>query len=464
MRNSLLEIVQVELQAWNGIVQFDSQQITSIEGIKTLDKSAISFPHDQLISAILKVCLSYDPVSQEVKTTVRFKANKQFPENMLRFKRIKDNSIWTCSESNAYWSTELVSLTEGRLLDASTLNWEEGESFIDDNSCWQLKLRPAKVRIFVPGIREDLPGWLEINKIEATKGCYIACYSDYYFDVLTWGKEYCDGFSQLSAAGMPPQWSLFKLDSVNKSHPCIDELKTRFCVHFAHGRRHKIRSRKYIFQICPPEIIAEGSGLEERLIMKVDGMQGVILNKNENNRYPIPENAPVDVPLMFELVSGQFVCRLTLVLEEPHLIHEYTLCPRDEFGNPAEKGFRFLIAGAHVFDDTGAIPPYPAQLPTYLANKIIFVGMKAGQISEWPDEMLPYDWDPVWGITKIRRDKWRVHYVGISAELILPGKQNRMNHKWKKWKRVILKNNVEIPNIKGLLQLWKAYVREAASL
>jgi hypothetical protein len=70
LRNSLLEIVQEELQILDGIVP--------------ILENYINHP-PQYAHAMLKICIEYEAILQKLKTTVRFKSNYQFPDEGFHF-------------------------------------------------------------------------------------------------------------------------------------------------------------------------------------------------------------------------------------------------------------------------------------------------------------------------------------------------------------------------------------------
>ena len=106
-------------------------------------------------------------------------------------------------------------------------------------------------------------------------------------------------------------------------------------------------------------------------------------------------------------------------------------------------------------------------LPYHLSKRIIFIGRRPGQISEWPNEGFPQDWEPVWALAFKKRNQWAAHFCGtaedakIDTELGHPLNDKKKLKLWRKalWINQKVTNGPEIGQLK---RVWKKYV-EAAS-
>ncbi|MEW6697568.1 MAG: hypothetical protein AB1341_09515 [Bacillota bacterium] len=445
-KKTLIGMLQEELQSWDGTVNAQIINQESSTGVYTQ----------------LKVCINYYALSETVKSTVRFKSNYQFPEEDIQFIRKRDDSIWLCRESTPMWSSVLQSTGDHKQLDASSLDWISGEVFMDETMGWKATLKPSRIKVFVEGKREKLPGWIEVSKVE-TRTCYlIACHKELYQSIYDWGNEHCEEFRVINALGLPQQWVLFKTSSIKESHPNLDILKlpTTMTARFIGGLKIG-RGNKY-YSFSPPSIMIEGSDGNEKLLLNGNQIEAV-----DEGLWQIPEGLNISEPLIIEIAkNNEVVIRRTIVLENISLQNDYEPPARNRFGViTAEKPLDIAVAGAVVTGEgVNSIPPYPAEVPTYLSNRIIFLGKEPGQINEWPADGVPVSWKPVWAVAKVGRDKWKAYFVGTQNELNPPERLHKNLHGWKKWKRVFIQSTIENCRIRSLAELWRTYKRKAKTL
>lgn len=447
LRNALLELVLDELREWDGVApdlgKGDTQQTQRAHGV-------------------VKICLEYDPLSQFMKTKVRFKSNRQFPEEEFQFRKVGTDSIWICRESSSpSWTTPFTAQENNKPLDATSLDWDKGELFIDETTGWNVKLRPAEVRVFVPGAREGIHGWVEVSKIDSNLECIIACNDGQFQAILNWGQQCCTGFMNLKGTGLPDNWHAFKLHSVQESHPSIEILKlpTLTSLRFKGGIKTG-RGNTY-FKFAPPHIVVEG--VKDTPVIRVGGNE---IKEVDDSLWKLPDNLPVDTPISVVLDINGETLKSMLVLKEPSLLTKDNVIHRDRFGKIIEHPDPDCsISGVEVSGSiVDKISSYPFQIPTYLSHRIVFLGSKAGQIVNWPDESIPDGWTPVWAVAKIRRDKWKAYFIGDPEKAMQPpDKLTRTLYDWKKWKSVF-KLNVVPPGLTKLVQLWRSYKKEAEKL
>jgi len=449
LKNSFFDIVLEELQAWDGIIVENGLTINNENNIPS-------------ILTHLKICIKYDSLSQIAKTIARFKTNCPFPEEEFLFVKERDNTTWACKESIPSWSTPLTSSDDNKPADASLFNWLKGETFLDKSMGWKAKLKPAKLRIFFEGKREGLSEWVEVNQGEINTKCIIACHKSLYLEVSRWGANSCEGFKELTAKGLPSDWYLFYAYSIYTSHQEIDVLKLPVTQSLQLNGGIKSGSGNTYFKFGLPKVTVNGATGNE--VVKINGE---VLAKNDEGTWIIPDYMPVNVPLKIELVSnnGKDTRYRTIILENTHMTSNFTLIYRNRFGILVEQESEDCsISGVYVKSSViKNINPYSGELPTYLSNRIIFLGKQAGQYVNWPKEKLP-EWTPVWAVAKIGRDKWRSYFVGGPGELKVPSKLNKEMNKWKKWKNTFKKAKVESFLLPQVAELWLAYQREANKL
>lgn len=447
LKDSLIEYVLADLSEWDGS--------TGTVGSGTENP-------DGRVYGALRIGLHYDPVSWTVKTTVRFKINRDLPEEEMLFIRLGDTSIWKCNNFIQSWTTEFSSVSDKRLLDASQLNWLHGEAFSDEEGNWKVQLKGAAVRVFMEGIREKLPRWIETNRIDNNGKYLLACCASHAEDISLWGAESCEVFRSLSVDdGLPEGWRLYELTNIRESHPLIDvlQLPSIHSVTFSGGLRTG-RGNKF-FAFAPPEIVVEGiSGDYE---VTVSGQKA---GRTESGTWALPPGMPSGQPVQVEVIAGDAVIKTSFQLEEPSIAPDYTSFKRDRYGKKMEGDDSYCtVSGADV---RGGIvqefPAYTPGLPTYLSHRIKFLGTVPGQIAEWPGRSIPFEWQPVWAIARVKRDKWQAYYIGAVQDISHSPVFRRELHEWKKWKKAFTYLNVSPPGFDLATVLWRHYKEGARRL
>jgi len=110
---------------------------------------------------------------------------------------------------------------------------------------------------------------------------------------------------------------------------------------------------------------------------------------------------------------------------------------------------------------------FPEILPYHLSNRIVFVGRRPGQISEWPREGFAEDWDPVWALAFKKRNQWEAFFCGTAEDAKIDSIIGQPLHDKKKvklWRNALWINRKVTagPKIGQLKKIWNKYV-EAAS-
>ena len=447
LKVGLLELIQTALVEWDGVAS---------------DIEDSDIQQNGWINSMLRLCINLDNFASSIKVSARFKTNCEFPDDEFDFFRHKDSSLWKSKGSIRNWSTELVGYYSKNTKDATLLCWSEEEVFIDNQLRWRVKLKPSLVRIFISGKHEGLNGWVETNRIEPGIDCLIAFHESKIEGIVNWGMNSCDGFSNLDYEGIPPQWKLYMVKNIRKPHPEIDILKfpLSYSIRFEGG----IKSGKgnSYFRLAPPRICIEGITGNETV--KVSGRE---ITDHLDNIWLLPEDVEVNSPLKIELFDGNTcVMSRILILEEGGVNFRYNPPTRDKYGEITTTRQQFFsVSGANVQGvNLKDIPMYKEHPPTYMSHRIIFIGNHPGLYCEWPDDNLPDNWDAVWAIAKVKRDRWKVYFVGKDLSQCTLSVINKSSTHWKKWKKVLVNLNIEPPKIRKLYDLWKMYKKGAQKL
>ncbi|RZN33525.1 MAG: hypothetical protein EFT35_10605 [Methanophagales archaeon ANME-1-THS] len=407
MTNALVEFVLDELAEWDG----------SVPDIELPPESKPTPTQSKIPRTGLRICLEeLDRVSGRITATLRIKANRPFPDNGLNFEY--GGQILSCQETfPPNWSTKLmnINMQPNQPFNATTIDWSYGVTFEDKKNKWRASLKGAPVRLFLQGDRERLHGWIESQHLERNCEFIIACHRSKADDVHRWGNGCCEKFREISSHDLPSGWSLF--EGRNARESCEDvgvlTLSTRFYLHLEGGIKTG-RGNTY-FKFAPPIIVIEGG----------DGSEIVTLNgrelKRENvslPRWSLPLDATIDRPLVIEALKRNEPYPLqkrVIKLVEPELSLSFEDAPkRDSIGRIAGVSVPFARGAVVSGVDPSAFGVFPHALPTYLSHRIIFLGSRPGEIVDWPTEVLPEDWKPVWGVVKSGKDRWVVHFCGQS--------------------------------------------------
>ncbi len=425
MVNALIDLVLNELVEWDGRVALHSTSGS-----------------DHTPSQVgLRICLELNRVSGTIASTLRLKTNRPFPDNGLEFEY--DGQIVSCRETvPPNWSTKLTNtnIQPPRQLDAATVNWSKVAKFEDKENIWSARLKGTDVRLFFPGNREGLPGWVESQRLERNCKFMVACSDSRVVDVQRWGTDCCENFEEQSFQGLPRGWLLFEGSSARESCEGVDVLTLSSLLRIRLQGGIKIgRGNRYLL-FGPPLIVIEGG----------DGSERVTLDGNELKRedvsiarWYIPADAPVDCPLSIEVFQDgpDPLQKHVIRLEEPELPVSFKDVPsRDSSGQILTGDVSIPCATGAVVAGVGPPPVLPPTPPTYLSRRITFLGSRPGEIVDWPDEDLPDEWQPVWAVDKSGTDKWPVHFCGQPEDAgTIPNPNHAISnlHAVKRWREVI---------------------------
>lgn len=445
-RQALLDLVMADLRGWDGYVPVAGED---------------SEERERMIFGSIRICLDYDNVSQTVRATMRFKINRDLPEEEMYFIRQKDSSQWVCTSSIESWTTEFYWPSSKKLLDAGKLDWNDGELFTDESNRWRLRIKPSEAKLFMLGAKEGLSKWVETNRVLPGESFLLAIKSQIRDEIVEWGTHNCQSFQALSVSeGLPTGWCLYKFTNATKSHPTLDtlQLPTSTSIRFVGGI--KTRPGNKYFSFALPQIAVEGVTDDEKI--SVNGRE---LNRGNNGIWTLPEDLPKDQPIFVELMMNDHTYKASFQIEDSNLSWEYSPVSRDSYGAIREDvSPHCSISGAVIKGSINLdIPCFKPVLPTYLANRITYLGSIPDEVCDWPKDGLPKEWEPVWAIIKLKRDKYLAIFVGVNFEY--PNLKGFIRqHHWKKWKKAFLNNKVMPPQLKSLVSLWETYKEEAKKL
>lgn len=453
LKNALLEFVLDELAEWDG----------TVPEIQHEDKEFL-----KEAKTGLRICLNIDKVSNRVKSYLRFKTNKSIPDTGLNFQGSDYSGILTCFETKANWSSSLKEQTTSQQLDASSIDWLKGFHMKDPENNWHTKLKGASVRLFISGKREVLPDWIESHHLERKCEFMIAAHSSMIETVRNWGLQFCEIFQDKFYNGLPAGWTLFYGKNAMKSCDGVDVLTLSDLLRMRlQGGIKTGRGNTYLKFGVPSVVLENMSGNEK---IRINGIQ--IKQADESiPQWDIRGEFPLDTPLKIEVYSdsSEPVKTRIIKIEDPQIPSVFDEIPcRGRDGGIIEPGSADnCVTGAVVTEiNKKGCETFSTPFPTHLSSRIIFIGSRPGEITDWPEEGVPNEWHPVWAIARIGTKNWMVHFCGTSEHLDdghKPGISLSDKRDVKRWKEAIWFNRKinQPPSLPKLLRIWKKYLGAA---
>lgn len=451
--DALIELTIEELTEWNGKVELIFGGYPSSQ--KDISETNIG----------LRVCLRVHP-SKKLIATLRARANRELPDLDLEY----NGEIFSCHETTQKWSSELRNLENRNYFDAVTLDWLKNTNFVDIDKGWKASLKASPVRVFFNGIREGFGQgiWIESQRIERNCEFVMACHDSMIESIKAWGINSCEEFNEETVQRLPVEWHLFAGKNAQKSCKGVEvlTLSNTIRLHLSGGIRIG-RSNKYLKFVSPLLILDSAYGDEQITINDLE------LRREDNDlpHWRLNSDVLIGRPLNIKVYSGNGDLLLYRVIEliEPSLADNLEETPaRDSSGRitdyvnlPHARGA--LVSGIDLPNSC------PLALPTYLSNRIIFLGSRPGDIVEWPDSPLPESWNPVWALSKQRKDKWDVHFCGhLTHEIasLKPGSPRNDLRAVKRWVKTVWvwRKMTKKPELPPLRHLWDEYKKEAAKI
>lgn len=465
LSEALLDFILEELENWDGKV---SSSIAERHEEPTLKAER----HPGFTKVYLRICLTQD--FARYICSLRIKTKEEYPDNDLEFKVEGIETTFTCSETNQpEWSRRLEEQVNEHTVTADALkfDWLEGVELRDEDNKWLAKMRPSSVRVFLPGNFEGLnEEWVESQHLEYGCKFLVACHDSCRNEIFEWGQRNTELFEEKKIYGLSINWSLFFGKNAYNSYNKYEALSLPQKVRLRLKGGVKVGKGNQYLNFAPPYLVLEGAQGDETLT--VGGIELFGDREEDIQRYTLPEDLKIGETLTIEVTKGgEKICNIrTIKLVEPFLIEDFSPVPkRDNQGDIIKEIQAPLtfVQGAVVYG-CELHSHIPIGLPTYLSHRIIFLGAIPGQFVNWPDDELPRDWNPVWGVAKFGQ-KWEVNFCGATEDLKKPPSTKEKvdsKKKIKKWKEYIwgMRRTVKDPTLPLLRGLWNYYKEVAKNV
>lgn len=159
------------------------------------------------LTAGLRLCLSVDKVSRQARATLRCRPHRELPDDGLLLTSSTIIQPLTCTEFLPGWSHPLTTFPAGSEFTPPASAWSNGMTLSSASPRWTLRLRPARIRAFVEGHPEQLPGLIEVRALSRGSAFYLAFPEALWPRLETWIAADCDGWTQLDLmGGLPTGW------------------------------------------------------------------------------------------------------------------------------------------------------------------------------------------------------------------------------------------------------------------
>ncbi len=458
----LLDTIAEELSEWDG----------------QLDEPASAAASAPRVQAVMRLCLSdVDLVARQVRSTLRFKLNREFPEGRLILASSDTPSQFWSEESVAQgWSNHLHNVGADIPADAAEFDWVDGLTLRDERLGWQFRFPGRSVRVLVNGMEEGLPGLIEVHMLPSSQPFFLVYEESAWPQLADWSREQCRGFvEQVVTRGLPPRWRLATVaeaiddTNVRNRFPSLS-LPRDVRLRFAGGIRSSAGNN--FFSFAPPELHLEGGDGHEQvlcageLLVPIPGM----------HFYRLPSPLPIETRITVEVKHGEeSIIRQSLYLTS-NFVWRWS-APLQEFdqwgvsvNDPSSS--RIRAAGAVILGETPDVSGF--RLAVFLTtglkaapnDRIFLVGRRPGQIRCLPSDPLPEDWDPVWAIPFQRRG-YAIYCGGDPGDSgVKPTPTVDDRHLVSLWKKILWyqRKRVIPPGQSTLLRLWRQYQEVARNV
>lgn len=443
-KQALLDIVAEDFLAWDGQLPRATQHEAG------------------QVHAGLRLCLAVDRVARAARVTVRCHSSRALPDEGLTFDG--GAAPFRCVEAVPGWSSELILGDPTDYFTPPASAWSSGLALHDGVNGWRVRLGSARVRVFVEGASDGLPGLIETVAVPADRPFYLAFQDADGPALQEWAESDCTGWRELGIqSGLPAGWRLAAADSattdrgVRLVEPSA-AFPDRVIVRLLGGIRSSGTGNSY-FWFAPPRVAVDGASQADEVYC--DG-RCVDQDTSTPGLFYLPGDLPTDSRLVVEVRrAGEVIRRqsLYLVSGSPWRL-ETPQVAVDSFGTVApSEGRARAVSGAIVPASDKPLPPDPLRLPGLptAAAQVYFVGNRRGAISVWPRDGLPA-WEPVWAIPFAQRGKALYCAASLSDATLLPERAGSRKH-LTTWHRVLWKSRKRItpPADRALRKLWRQY-------
>ena len=447
--NAMLEAVAGELAEWDG----------SLPGPVRLG--------DNLSPTLLglRICIDLDRVAGIARVSLRCKLNQRrldFPEDGLAIE-----GGFEAAEAWNGWSSPVKSSMTGAVLDASNLDWRNGDIMRTVTHDWRLKLPAREVRVFTSGIAEGISGLIETHILPQGQQFYLSYPASIWPRLERWATTQCRGFQEIDLArGLPDGWRLAEFQEALTDEAIWEEFAE---LSFSRNARLQlvggIRSERghTFFNFAPPGVTLSGGSTSAAVYCN----EQPLLSPENDGIFELPSNLPKESRIRLTARQSQSLLdKLSLFLSGDFTVArgepENFL---DSSGSVTPRGASELaISGALVKGLASEVALTAAELIEDLVHELggmrgYLVGRRPGQIATWPSEPIPTGWTPTW-IVKKSGKRLEVNYVGeildsaAVADNPAPIPSRRRVQDWKKvlwhWRR-----RVALPASLSQRALWR---------
>lgn len=448
-KEALLDLVADDFVAWNG----DVQVLENREG-----------PRE--VHAPLRLCLAVDRIAGTAHATVRCHSKREMPGEGLDLDGFGER--FRCIESVPQWSSPLARALTGDEFEPSPSAWSSGMVVADTARGWQLRLRPARVRIFVEGTAAGLPGLVEAVGLPLHAAFYLAFRVADWPALCAWAEEDCEGWHELPiTAGLPSGWALAAVEEARTDRgprqlDASAAFPDRVSIRLVGGIRSSTAGNSF-FPFALPRVAVDGAGRDDTVYCAGRRLQS---GPDSPGSYNIPDGLPLETRIVVEVRRDEEpVRRLSLYLASTFSWRFQTpLVVLDRFGMPITGGpTQGGIAGAVAPPAAQPLRPDVFRTPDLRpeADMVFFVGKHPGAIARWPVDPMP-SWEPVWAIPFGRRG--RAIYCGSCLSASKPSRKPQGSRRQRAlWRRVLWqwRKRITPPSDPYLKVLWRQY-REVA--
>jgi hypothetical protein len=446
---ALLDVVSNEFLEWDGNVP---------------PPAAEPETRPQIVAA-LRLCLSLDRVAGTARVAFRCRSRKPLPDDGLVF--LAPGTHWrlSCTESIPGWSSPLAREDTAEEYIPPGGVWNSGLVLATEGGGWTLRARAGRLRVFLDGAAEALPGLIEVPQLPHGRPFYLAYPESAWPRLLGWVESDCRGFKPIPlTSGLPPGWALASIQeaTTDAGARAVDPqicFPDRRSLRLIGGIR--AAPGNTFFAFAPPHLMLDGAEPGDTVLCNGQQLREM---PSSPGIYEIPHGGVIDSRLGLEVRNrDDVVRRLSLYLVSGAAWRLDTpLASFDRTGCQTKGGSG--ISGASVPDLTaGALSQDVFRTPGLnpRAQRIYFIGRGPGQIAAWPAESLP-EWEPVWAVPFARRGQ--AVYCGGSLAASGPlGGDRAERRRIELWKRILWRWRAHVtpPREKPLKALWRRY-REAA--
>ncbi len=480
----LLDLILTELSDWDGSLPDISDQ-----RLKSKSRKKRYLPES------LRICLNF---GHPKKSYLRLKTKKEFPDDGFEFKYLgPDQGLldknFICNETSGSigreegvtWSKPLIlsGSKQSDYFEAHRLDWTRNQKLKDENYRLAIRLQKKEVRLFKRGQTESLDGWIETNKLVRNRDLLIACKRELKDEIEKWGRNACESFQERDFSGLPKDWCLFKLFNAFESYSdnYLLTLSKKLRLNIIGGIR--VRKGNSFLSFAPPSFQVDAMTDNEGVICFVDGsLTPIILDySTDESVLSFPKELERECKLKIELWDRNkkvLLGKRNITLIEPDFDPDYSFehdarfdCHGKLIPN-SQKSDHSFIQGNIVHGKIHEKYELPKLPVNALSRRFILIGSNIGEVffskgSLTTDLIIP--WNVVWIISKIARDKWKVHSTGLRLkpndvyQREIPSQFSPQMRK--KWMNAILHTSgLVLPQLHELRLLWKDYVFTANSI